>query len=52
MRFPLIDRVIQEEGLYMLTIYNIVEKHFSISLTNRVRAKNTRAKPGRVASIV
>jgi hypothetical protein len=34
MQFFLIDRTIQEEGLYVLiyNMYNIVDKHFSISI--------------------
>jgi hypothetical protein len=32
MRFFLIDRVFQEEGLYVYNMNNLVEKHFSISI--------------------
>jgi hypothetical protein len=31
-QFFLIDRVIQEEGLYVFNMQNILEKHFSISI--------------------
>jgi hypothetical protein len=33
MWFFLIDTMIQEQGLYAYNIHNIVEKHFSISIT-------------------
>jgi hypothetical protein len=39
MRVFLINRVIQEEGLYGYNMHNIAEEHFSISII-----------PGRVAS--
>jgi hypothetical protein len=32
MWFFLIDREIQEEGLYVYNMHNIVEKHFCISI--------------------
>jgi hypothetical protein len=32
MRIFLIDRVIQEEGLYIYNMHNIVKKHFRISI--------------------
>jgi hypothetical protein len=41
MRFFVIDRVIQKDGLFVYKIHNIIEKTFIIS---------TRAKPGRVDS--
>jgi hypothetical protein len=28
-----LDRQIQEEGLYVYNVHNIVEKHFSVSVT-------------------
>jgi hypothetical protein len=30
----LIDRMIQEEGLYVYNIYKIVDKHFNISIAS------------------
>jgi hypothetical protein len=50
MRFFLVNNVIQEEGLYVYNIHNIVEKHLSTMLY--VPRGVTRAKPGRVVSIV
>jgi hypothetical protein len=32
LRFSLIDKVIQEEGLYAYHMHNIVEKHFRSAL--------------------
>jgi hypothetical protein len=32
MQFIFIFRLIQDEGLYMYNMHNIVEKHFSISI--------------------
>jgi hypothetical protein len=32
MRVSLIDRVIQDEGLYVYNMHNIAEKHFNISI--------------------
>jgi hypothetical protein len=32
MRLFLIDRVIQEKGLYVYNMHDIVEKHFRISI--------------------
>jgi hypothetical protein len=43
MRVYSIDRVIQEEGLYVYHIQDVIEEHFSIS---------TRAIPERLASVV
>jgi hypothetical protein len=44
MLFILIDRVIQEEGLHVYNMFNVVEKHFFYQ-------NYTRAKAGLVASL-
>jgi hypothetical protein len=41
MWFSLIGRVVQEEGLYVYNMYDIVEKHLNISI------ESCEAGPGR-----